>query len=381
MRLINLERVPKDAELAINLYNYQGQTLIKAGMKLTPKMIQRIKSLGYQSIYVSDSLSNEILDDYMEPSIRFRAFNMIHEAFDAYQYYVSIKENKENATDHAKSEAEYLYLNKLKDISSELIQYLSNKNQIQIQFMDLKRKDDYLIRHSLNVAIYSILLGFKLGFNREQISILGVGALLSDIGMNNVNERVTLKKDKLDAKDKKEVRKHPVWGYKFLKENHLISPLTRAIVLQHHERLDGSGYPRGLEGDKILELSQVVSVADTFDALTSDRPYRKALQPKFALDYIVSKTGIIANERIIQKFMTIITPYPNGTLVRLSNDILGVIKEQNTGYPLRPKLEVLRLENNELTGYPIDLLKENSLTIQGIDYSSKDEIIIELENV
>jgi len=371
MRLVNMKHMSDHYKLALNLYNTQGQILLKAGTQLSEKTIKHIRNLGYQSIYITDPISTEIMDDYMDPTLRFESLNKIEEAFKAYNYYVKLKED--NTHSGKVENAEYLYLNKIKDLADDLILYLSDKHQIQIQFMDLKRRDDYLLKHSLNVAIYSILLGFKMNLPKDKIQILGIGALLSDIGMNNVNGRITLKKDKLSKKDKSEVMKHPVWGYKFLKENHLISPMTRAVVLQHHERLDGSGYPRGLEGDKILDLAQIVAIADTFDALTSDRPYRKALLPKYALDYITSKTGVIATTDIIKKFTEIIVPYPNGTIIKLNDDRFAIVDQQNKGYPLRPKIDLITLVNGKIQKKPIDLLKENNLTIDNIEY--------EIENV
>jgi len=371
MRLVNMKHMSDHYKLALNLYNTQGQILLKAGTQLSEKTIKHIRNLGYQSIYITDPISTEIMDDYMDPTLRFESLNKIEEAFKAYNYYVKLKED--NTHSGKVENAEYLYLNKIKDLADDLILYLSDKHQIQIQFMDLKRRDDYLLKHSLNVAIYSILLGFKMNLPKDKIQILGIGALLSDIGMNNVNGRITLKKDKLSKKDKSEVMKHPVWGYKFLKENHLISPMTRAVVLQRHERLVGSGYPRGLEGDKILDLAQIVAIADTFDALTSDRPYRKALLPKYALDYITSKTGVIATTDIIKKFTEIIVPYPNGTIIKLNDDRFAIVDQQNKGYPLRPKIDLITLVNGKIQKRPIDLLKENNLTIDNIEY--------EIENV
>jgi HD-GYP domain-containing protein (c-di-GMP phosphodiesterase class II) len=371
MRLVDTKHINDHYKLALNLYNTQGQILLKAGTQLSEKTIKHIRNLGYQSIYITDPISNNVMDDYMDPKLRFESLNKIEEAFKAYNYYVKLKED--NSHSGKVENAEYLYLNKIKDLADDLILYLSNKHQIQIQFMDLKRQDDYLLKHSLNVAIYSILLGFKMNLPKDKIQILGIGALLSDIGMNNVNGRITLKKDKLTKKDKSEVMKHPVWGYKFLKENHLISPMTRAVVLQHHERLDGSGYPRGLEGEKILDLAQIVAIADTFDALTSDRPYRKALLPKYALDYITSKTGVIATTDIIKRFTEIIVPYPNGTIIKLNDGRFAIVSKQNKGYPLRPKIALIEETDGKINKTPINLLKENSLTIDTIEY--------EIENV
>jgi HD-GYP domain-containing protein (c-di-GMP phosphodiesterase class II) len=371
MRLIDTKHINDNYKLALNLYNTQGQVLLKGGTQLNEKTIKHIRNLGYQSIYITDPISNNVMDDYMDPKLRFESLNKIDEAFKAYNYYVKLKED--NTHSGKVENAEYLYLNKIKNLADDLILYLSNKHQIQIQFMDLKRQDDYLLKHSLNVAIYSILLGFKMNLPKDKIQILGIGALLSDIGMNNVNGRITLKKDKLTQKDKSEVMKHPVWGYKFLKENHLISPMTRAVVLQHHERLDGSGYPRGLEGEKILDLAQIVAIADTFDALTSDRPYRKALLPKYALDYITSKTGVIATTDIIKRFTEIIVPYPNGTIVKLNDGRFAIVNQQNKGYPLRPKIALIKHVNGKIYKTPINLLNKNNLTIDNIEY--------EIENV
>lgn len=367
MRLVSIDKVKPEFKLGITLYSITGQILLKAGTQLKPKTIKRIKKLGYQTIYITDEFSSGYIDDYMSPEIRFSSMKKIKEAFESYNYYVDKQDGLQKDAKRT-TEAKYRYLNKIKEVASDLITELQDKKTTQVRFVDIKSAESYLVKHSLNVGIFSILLGIRLGYKPDKLRILGTGALLHDIGMNNVQKKITLKKDTLTAKDKEEIKKHPVWGYEYLKRNRLISPMVRAIVLQHHEKLTGEGYPVGLKGDKIIDLAQIVSIADTFDALTSDRPFRKALLANYALDYIYSQSGVLAKATIIKKFSEIITPYPKGTIVKLSNDKYGIVTNQNDGYPLRPHLDLLTKEIDLIVRTPFNLLKNNNVVIKKIEF-------------
>ena len=179
--------------------------------------------------------------------------------------------------------------------------WLENFN---ILLKSLSLRDSYTEGHSRRVAIYSYLIGKELGFEREKLSRIYAAAFLHDIGKIGIPDAILLKPYSLTSLERKFMEKHPLLGYELLKDYDL--PVVLDIVLKHHERLDGKGYPLGI---KDIPLSvNVVSVADVFDALTTDRPYREALSLEKTLSIIEKDTGkafypevVEAGIKILQK--------------------------------------------------------------------------------
>jgi len=153
----------------------------------------------------------------------------------------------------------------------------------------LSIRDSYTEGHSRRVAIYSYLIGKELGFDKEKLAKIYAGAFLHDIGKIGIPDAILLKPIPLTLVERKLVEKHPILGYELLKEYDF--PIILSIVLKHHERLDGKGYPLGIDYKKIPLSVNIVSVADVFDALTTNRPYRKALSLEETLSMIEKDTG------------------------------------------------------------------------------------------
>ncbi|GAB6076219.1 HD-GYP domain-containing protein [Desulfurobacterium crinifex] len=153
----------------------------------------------------------------------------------------------------------------------------------------LSIRDSYTEGHSRRVAIYSYLIGKELGLDREKLSKIYIGAFLHDIGKIGIPDAILLKPTPLTSTERKLVERHPILGYELLKEYDF--PFILNIVLKHHERLDGKGYPLGIDYRKIPFTVSIVSVADVFDALTTDRPYRKALSLEETLSIIGRDSG------------------------------------------------------------------------------------------
>ena len=132
----------------------------------------------------------------------------------------------------------------------------------------------------------------------------------------------------------------------------------------HHERLDGSGYPQGLPGNELNEYIRIVSIADVYDALTTDRCYRKKWPANQAMDFLVARSEKEFDPQLVGLFTQQLAVYPNGSLVRLSNQCLGIVSDQNRSMPLRPFVRVIQdAEGREIAPYELDLMKELSVTI------------------
>lgn len=155
----------------------------------------------------------------------------------------------------------------------------------------LSIRDAYTEGHSRRVAVYSFLLGKALGFSGELLERVYIGAFLHDIGKIGIPDAILLKPTFLTSVERKLVQKHPLLGFELLKDKERELPRVLDIILKHHERLDGRGYPLGLSGDEIPLYVNVVSVSDVFDALTTDRPYRKAISLEKALSAIEEDRG------------------------------------------------------------------------------------------
>jgi len=231
-----------------------------------------------------------------------------------------------------------------------------------INMVDLKGFDEYTFEHSINVTVLAILMGNYLDYNRKKLVKIGTGSILHDIGKSMVPDDILNKKGRLTEEEYEIIKDHTRLGYDYIKEKHSsISPVSRIVILSHHERLDGSGYPRGLKSDEIHEFAKIAAIVDVFDALTSDRIYRDRYTIPQALDYITSNSYTFFDKRLVKIFLRYISVYPNGTQVVLNNGKKAVIKKQNENYPSRPVVITLEEEKE------INLMKELNLVIKKID--------------
>jgi HD-GYP domain-containing protein (c-di-GMP phosphodiesterase class II) len=152
-------------------------------------------------------------------------------------------------------------------------------------------------------------------------------------------------------------------GFNYLQKINSISSLSRIIVYSHHERIDGSGYPRGLKGSRIHEFARLAAIADVFDALTSDRVYRDKWPTYKAAEYITASSEKLFDYHLVKKILPKVSFYPNGTEVILSIGYRGIVKKQNIGFPTRPVIKLIEDDDGEEINSTLDLLKYLNITI------------------
>jgi HD-GYP domain-containing protein (c-di-GMP phosphodiesterase class II) len=240
--------------------------------------------------------------------------------------------------------------------------------------------DNYTYEHSVNVIVLSLIMGLELNYSKDRLYSLAVGAMLHDVGKVFVPKDILLKDGKLTEMEFDIIKEHPSRGYDYLKEEIGVSAMSRIIILQHHERVDGTGYPEGMCGSRIHEFSKIVSIADVYDALTSDRPYRRGLPPNDAIEYIMGSADRYFDFDMVNAFLKRIVPYPAGTMVRLSNGDIAVVKEINRDYPLRPKVTIVWSDGESVCEEPIDLMDINNLVIKGVEHNIPDGDLYRSEN-
>lgn len=374
MRLVPTNCVKEGSYLARAMYDLEGRVLLTKGVKLTEKVLNKVEMNGILSIYINDEYSDNEIEDIIKPELRQKAIKALKESFDSFTKYFEPAQNASNKLlSKDASRLKYDYVDKLNDIVNEIIDEIMSKKNITINLVDIKSMDNYTYEHSVNVIVLSLIIGLELNYTKNKLHNLAIGSMLHDIGKVFVPKEILLKKGKLTDSEFNIIKEHPLKGFEYLKDEPGISPTSRIIILQHHERVDGTGYPEGISGDKIHEFPRIVSIADVYDALTSDRPYRRGMPPNDALEYIMGAADRYFDFKMVNAFLKRIVPYPVGTLIRLSNEDIGVIEEINQDYPLRPKVRIVWSNRLEEVSKFIDLMDTNNLVIMGVQYKIPDE--------
>ena len=205
----------------------------------------------------------------------------------------------------------------------------------------VRQKDEKQLERALDVSVLMMTFGRFLQLPREQLDLLGQAGLLQDIGKLKVPDAILHKKGALSAQELQTAKAHVVHSASMLRETAGFSPQLVDIVLRHHERHDGSGYPRGIAGAEVGMLGSIAGIVDSYSAMTSQRPYADQMSPSNALGALYKERGTLYNEPLIEQFIQCIGIYPVGSVVQLNSGEVGVVIAQNRVRRLQPRVMVL----------------------------------------
>lgn len=256
-------------------------------------------------------------------------------------------------TDSEVKELSVQAVQKVNDIADDILVDIGNDSTyLGNQMIALQNFDDYTYKHCLRVAMLATSVAYQMNLTKSDTKEVIVSALLHDIGKSSIDHDIIIKPSKLTDAEFSEIKRHPYIGYNVLKNsNHdLFTGNIMSGVLFHHEKFDGTGYPTGMKGRDIPLIARIVAVCDVFDALTSNRPYRKPWSVAEAEEYILGSCSTHFDFDVTSAFMRAFNPYPVGTMVSLSDGRHGVVIQTNQTV-LRP---VIRIQG-EGTGEEIDL--------------------------
>ncbi len=318
-------------------------------------------------VYIEDSISNGIeIEETVSLEVRNKAIHHIQNSFN------EVREAKGKQSSYLLDQ----YSKVISSIVDELMYVISKNNEMLMILSDAYIYDEYLYYHSVQVTMYSIAIARELGYSCEDQRLIGIGALLHDVGKLVIPQEIIKKPGKLTEEEFEDVKLHTKYGFDILRNLHSVSLLVAHCAFQHHERLDGSGYPRGLKGGAIHPYAKIIGVADVFDAITSNRVYRSKKLPSEALSIIEASSGIGFDKMVVDAFKRVIVKYPNGTVLLLSDMRRGVVAKQNPDDAARPFVRVFE-ENNQLLSstYEISLAEHPEVHIvkEELDYQLSSE--------
>lgn len=210
-----------------------------------------------------------------------------------------------------------------------------------VTLFKLRGFDEYTYTHSINVSILAVLLGKHLGLDKSALLKLGLAGMYHDVGKARIPESILNKPGKLTENEFQTMKAHPLEGYKIMQKQVDLDPEILRAVVEHHERHDGAGYPRGIKGEDIGRFSRIIAVVDVYDALTSKRVYKDAMAPAKALGMMYQLRDKDFPPHAIENFIRCIGVFPVGSFVRLSGGEFGIVVSANAARSTKPKIKVV----------------------------------------
>ncbi|WP_048601270.1 HD-GYP domain-containing protein [Rubeoparvulum massiliense] len=339
MRLVSIQHCVPGMILAKDIYDESGVILIAKGMELTPRFIRRMSQMGVTHLFVIDDATEGIEPlETVSLEVRKEVMSAIHDSLDS----LLIEEPWRNKVQRPAE----LHKRLLQSVHL-IIDELKTQPTTLLMLGNIYVTDHELYKHSYQVMLYSLALGFRMGYNDQELAEQGLGAIFHDVGKQMIPSEILNKPGKLTEEEFQLVQQHTWTGFQILRKQPELSLLVAHCALQHHERIDGSGYPRQLLEEDIQPYAQVVAIADVYDALTSNRVYRGAMLPHEAYEILLAGSGKLFNPKMIEVFHKTISMYPIGMSVRLSTGELGVVVDVHSNIPERPVIRVLYDANGE----------------------------------
>lgn len=327
-----------------------GRILLQAGTPLTAGYIQRLSQMHVMSVYVWNELALDVmLPDVVSEQSRQRLSQAFHELA------ANVRTVVEQRGKRAFAQWNVASLARASAAVADLVDELWSQPEAVIHLQDVRSYDTYTFAHSVGVCLLAVVLGMAMGYDAGKLRLLGMGALLHDVGKLTIPEAILKKPGSLSAEEMAEVQQHAWRGFEILCASASLSYHVAHVAWQHHERWCGGGYPRALRGEEIHELARLVAVADVYDAMTSDRPYRPAWAPHQALAQLSHEFADWFDPRVLAACLERVAPYPVGTVIELSDRRRGVVVAAERGRLDRPRVRVLRCADGSPLASPYEI--------------------------
>lgn len=325
MRYVELKDVESGMQLAYDLFDSYGRVLLSRNGTITDAYRQRLYQYGFDGVYITDELSKDIeIVPVISQELRSKGMACIREK----------------------------NIEKCLDISKQIVEDIIESGAMFLDLADLRTYDDYTYAHSVNVAVIACEIGFGLKMSSDDLENLVTAGLLHDLGKLMIPPEILNKPGRLSQEEYQIMKSHALLSYEAIKDRKDISAHIKSAVLYHHENVDGSGYPQGLEGKDQTLATRILHVADVYDALVSKRPYKTPYSPYEATEYLMGGCGMMFDKLVVETLLKYVPIYPKGTKVVLSDNRVGIVVDNTEFHNLRPLLRMMDGTTVDLTQAP-----------------------------
>ncbi|MGE5541920.1 MAG: HD-GYP domain-containing protein [Bacillota bacterium] len=378
MRIVPTKLTKVGMRLGRPVMDAEGRLVLAAGVTLRQRYIELLVDQGYASVYIADDLDQIELPEVVSLETRQEVIRCVMD-FVGTGLIKGLGPLRPVRGGPNNAKGDFLFggkpggrpnpelAAKVTRVARMIVDDILSQKDVVIGLLDIKSLHDYTYAHSVQVALIAMTAAKVMGFNKNDILDLGIGSLLHDVGKVAVPDYIWTKPDHLTPEEFSQVKLHSQAGFDFLRKSD-VGLLPAHVAFQHHERWNGTGYPRGLKGEQILKLARLCAVCDVYDAITSDRPYKEAVHPSAALAFLSEKSGTLFEPTAVEAVRAVVAPYPVATNVILSTGETAVVKKINNADLYRPVVVVTRDRDRRYykTRREIDLSQE--LDISVVDY-------------
>jgi len=391
MILRSLDDVWPGMVLGVGLRNRKGHTLLGAGQILTPDYIERLRELGYFAVWIDDEDTKDIpYEDSLSDATRLATTAAIQDTFAMTMREteklktVSVEEVRGALQDRRFQQAfhDHAVVERLTGNVDLVVSEVLDR-AVLTGLGSMRTHSTYLYHHSLDVAVTATMIGRLVGYDTKTLQQLAAGCIVHDIGSLFVDSGILEKPDLLTTEEYRRVKDHTSLGYLFIRDSLRLGVVAAHVAYQHHERQDGTGYPRGLSGSnkvvrgaemhlpgRITPLGEIAAIADFHDACSSPRPHRGRLGADDVWNALRAAGGTHLNREMVEAFLSVLPPYPLGTQVDVVTGTWAghraVVARVHPEAMHRPMIRILHNPSGErIAAVDVDLRKDDG-TIRSV---------------
>lgn len=344
-KFISTRLLKEGMKIDQSIVDSSGRSMIEKGAFLDDFHIEYLQEKGVGGVYIQEG---EADPEDMNPKSELPRYTQ--EVIDRYRVEDRTKVNlTESVRKRVGEGIQFLYNNTesenfseaTNNVANELMKTITDNDAVAVDISMLKVSDEYTFKHSVDVATMAMIIGKKHGLSERDVHDLGVAGLLHDVGKSKIPNEVLNKPGRLDDNEFALMKQHTLLGFEILKSRNTFSEGIMRGVLQHHEKMNGKGYPLGNTADKIHPYAKIISVADIYDALVTERPYKSGFAKGDAIEMIMAMTDEL-DFNSMKSFLSSVILYSVDSVVQLSNGEQARVVENNSENCLRPKVVGLK---------------------------------------
>jgi HD-GYP domain-containing protein (c-di-GMP phosphodiesterase class II) len=325
MRTIKVSALVPGMIVAKDIFDTSGLLMLNEGTILTTELITKLAYWGLDETYIEEPSPS--LREQQEQAI-------IPQMKIAHERAINLTGNLLSKPELGDGDS-LIFKGMIGDLASQI----DLNSNVLLNLCHLKTHDNYLYSHAVNVSIVAMIIGRELRMNEPSLKNLGLAALLHDVGMVRIEKSIYNQNRTLSDEEWAEIKRHPIFGYEILSGNEDFNEEVLLGVKQHHERMNGKGYPDGLSGDNIHLFGKIIAVSDVYDACISSRKHRRRMTAYEALKNLLGESALF-DLRILKALVSSMAIYPIGSYIRLNTGEVAKVIGINHGYPFRPEIRI-----------------------------------------